>query len=192
MSNIFITAANWTDQSEIATARLGTRFGRMDLSSQLALLAVEPLAEHFNSLPADRIALVINTRTGSLSTDVAYWAGHDLAGGLSPTLFIYTLPSSTIGELAIRHKITGPSLCQVGEGRDLIGASADLLQADEADAVICVDVEVISAALAALIKLPEAATARALLLQRNGPGEREWSQNDRDINQVFATLREQI
>ncbi|HNQ72920.1 MAG TPA: beta-ketoacyl synthase N-terminal-like domain-containing protein [Verrucomicrobiota bacterium] len=192
MSRIFITAAHAATPADIATARLGNRFGRMDLASQLALLAVEPMAAQLGNFAADRIGLVIGAVAGSLSTDAAYWSGHATAGGLSPTLFIYTLPSSIIGELSIRHKITGPGLCSVGANAPLLDESAALLRSGEADAVICANIQVISTPLAALLQQPEAAVAHALLLERHGPGLREWHQNDRDIKQVFATLRAQI
>ena len=191
MSNIFITAANAATQSEVATARLGQRFGRMDLSSQLALLAVEPFAPLLENFARDRVAIVIATRAGSLPTDVTYWEGRDAAGGLSPTLFTYTLPSATIGELAIRHRLTGPNLCSVGDSTAALAEGCDFLRTSEADAVICVYVEVISAALAKLAGLPETARAQALFLQNTGPGLAALPENDRDMTAIFATLRAQ-
>ena len=170
MSNFFITAHNSVTAADASAARLGTRFGRMDLSSQLALLAVEPLAPHVGSIPRDRIAIVLAARAGSLSTDVNFWEGRDAAGGLSPTIFTYTLPSAAIGEIAIRHRLTGPNLCFVGDSRDVLVEAEDFLRRNEADACVCVFVDVISPALNKLLGNPEAAKATAALLQRNGPG----------------------
>src|SRR5260221_6088477 len=109
--------------SDVKLARLGGRFGRLDLLSQLALLSVEPLAHHFDARNRDRIAICLTAHAGSLSTDVEYWQGRDGAGGPSPTLFAYTLPSAAIGEIAIRHRLTGPDLCFVG-GDDLVLSEA--------------------------------------------------------------------
>jgi len=92
----------------------GVRFGRMDLASQLALLAVEALGLDFQAWPRDRIGICLAARSGSLAADLDFWSGRDAAGGPSPTLFAYTLPSAAIGEIAIRHRITGPDLCLVG------------------------------------------------------------------------------
>lgn len=170
MSSAFITATNSVTAADVAAARLGTRFGRMDLASQLALLAVEPFVPHFDSVPRDRIAIVLAARAGSLPTDVAYWAGRDAVGGLSPTLFTYTLPSAAIGEIAIRHRLTGPNLCFVGDSRDVLAEAAELLRTHEADACVGIFVDVISSALAGLIPLPETAGASAVLLQPQGPG----------------------
>jgi 3-oxoacyl-(acyl-carrier-protein) synthase len=166
-----ITATNSVTAADVSAARLGTRFGRMDLSSQLALLAVEPLAPHFESIPRDRIAIVLSARAGSLPTDVNFWEGRNAAGGLSPTIFTYTLPSAAIGEIAIRHHLTGPNLCFVGNGGDVLVEAEDFLHRNEADACVCVFVDVISPALNKLVGNAEAAKATAALLQRNGPGK---------------------
>ncbi len=170
MNNFIITATNTVTAADVSAARLGTRFGRMDLSSQLALLAVEPFAPHFDSIPRDRIAIVLAARAGSLPTDVNYWEGRDVVGGLSPTLFTYTLPSAAIGEIAIRHRLTGPNLCFVGDSRDVLVEAEDFLRCNEADACVCVFVDVISPSLNKLLGNSETTKATAALLQRNGTG----------------------
>jgi hypothetical protein len=189
MNNPFITASNTVTAADVITARLGPRFGRMDLASQLALLAVEPFTPHFDSFARDRIAIVLAARAGSLPTDVAYWAGRDAVGGLSPTLFTYTLPSAAIGEIAIRHRLTGPNRCFVGASRDVLPEAAALLDRSEADACVCVFTEVITPALACLISVPEAASAAAILLQRQGPGLAALGENRRDMGVLCANLR---
>src|SRR5438445_217483 len=110
MNKPVITAAGSVAGGDVPAARLGARFGRMDLTSQLALLAVESLGLDFDAFARDRIAICFAAKAGSLSTDAEYWKGRDIAGGLSPTLFTYTLPSAAIGEIAIRYRVTGPNL----------------------------------------------------------------------------------
>lgn len=189
MINPFLLAINAVTRADLATARLGQRFGRMDLISQLSLLAVEPFAAHFDNFACDRIAIVIAVRAGSLPTDVAYWEGRDQPGGLSPTLFTYTLPSAAIGEIAIRHRLTGPNLCMVGACRDVLAEAVALLRTDEADAVIAVDTNVVSPALTKMISLSETATAGAVLISRTGPGLTVLGENDRDMERLCANLR---
>jgi 3-oxoacyl-(acyl-carrier-protein) synthase len=189
MNNLFVIATNLVTRADLATARLGQRFGRMDVASQLSLLAVEPFASQFDNFVRDRIAIVIAVRAGSLPTDVAYWEGRDQAGGLSPTLFTYTLPSAAIGEIAIRHRLTGPNLCFVGDSRDVLAEAVALLRTDEADAVIAVDTNVISPALTKMISLSEAATACAVLVSRTGPGLMALGENPRDMETLCANLR---
>jgi 3-oxoacyl-(acyl-carrier-protein) synthase len=169
-TKILITATNRVTGEAIRTARLGTRFGRMDTACQLALLAVEPLAPHFEALARNRIAIVLGNRASSLSTDVDYWKGRDTVGGPSPTLFTYTLPSAAIGEIAIRHRLTGPNLCLVGNSRDLLREGAELLRQGEADACLCVFVNAVSATLASLTGMNASATACTALLQAGGQG----------------------
>src|SRR5437016_3862631 len=125
MDRLFIKAASHVTGAEARKIRLGARSGRMDLMSKLILVAVEALGIDFGTVPRERIALCLAVKTGSLSTDLEYWSGRDVPGGLSPTLFTYTLPSAALGELAIRHGLTGPSLCLVGDDAALLSEAAD-------------------------------------------------------------------
>lgn len=166
MDNFVVTPTVNVNSDDVPVARLGNRFGRMDLMSQLALLAVEPLAAQFESIARDRIAICLTARTSSLATDLEYWKGRDNTGGPSPTLFTYTLPSAALGEIAIRHRITGPPLCFVGNGEDAVSEAMDLLRSDEVDGCLCVDVNVVSQALSELTGFPVSAAAKAFLIYR--------------------------
>jgi len=192
MTKLVIVAANSATEADVPNARLGQRFGRMDLTSQLALLAAEPLSSHFESPAHDRIAVCLAARSSSLPTDVDYWKGRANPGGPSPTLFTYTLPSAAIGEIAIRHRVTGPNLCFVGSSRDVLPEAADLIRRGEADACICVYVDVVSPSLAEFISRPVTARACALFMQRGESGLQIWQENDRDMEALCATLRPKI
>ena len=192
MNNLFITAASTVSEADLPNARLGQRFGRMDLTSQLALLAVEPLASRLESLPRERIAIVLAARTSSLSTDAEYWKGRDAAGGPSPTLFTYTLPSAAIGEIAIRHHLTGPNLCFVGLSHDVLPEAADLIRRGEAEGCVCIYVSAISATLAGMISMPTLARGCAAFLQCGEAGAHPWREIDRDMEALCANLRPKI
>ena len=168
MDKLVITATHIVNGDDVRAARLGTRFGRMDLMSQLALLAVEPLAPHFESVARERIAICLAAGASSLATDLEYWKGRDNTGGPSPTLFTYTLPSAALGEIAIRHRITGPPLCFVGAGDEVLAEAAELLQQGEVDGCICVFVNVVSASLKEMTGRPEAAEGKAFYISRAG------------------------
>ena len=187
-----IIATNTATAADVSSARLGQRFGRMDLTSQLALLAAEPLSSHFESLTRDRIAIVLAAQTSSLPTDTEYWKGRDNPGGPSPTLFTYTLPSAAIGEIAIRHRLTGPNICFVGDGQDVLPEAADLIRRGEADGCICVYVSVVTPSLAGFISSPITARACALFMQSGESGLCLWQENDRDMEALCATLRPKI
>jgi hypothetical protein len=77
------------------------RFGRMDALCRLSLMAVELLDKSF---PEDT-GVILQTHTGCLATD------RKFLQTLSPSVFTYTLPSTAIGEICIRHKLRGPVLC---------------------------------------------------------------------------------
>ena len=189
MNDPVITATSRVTEADLKSARLGPRFGRLDLASQLALLAVEALEINFDPLPRERIAVCLGAQAGSLTTDVEFWRGRDAVGGPSPTLFAYTLPSAAIGEIAIRHRLTGPNLCFVGDGREVLPEAVDLLRRGEADGCLCVYVEVLSSAAGEWIQQPPAANAGAIFLQSNGSNHPVIGEFDRDIKALCAKLR---
>jgi 3-oxoacyl-(acyl-carrier-protein) synthase len=166
MDKIIITATSQVTEADLKSARLGMRFGRLDLSSQLALLAVESLGVDFEKFSRDRIAICVAAKAGSLSTDFEFWQGRDAVGGPGPTLFAYTLPSAAIGEIAIRHRLTGPNLCFVGDDKPLLPEATDLIQRGEADSCVCVYCDVVNAAAAKMIQAPPAASVSAFFLTR--------------------------
>jgi len=166
MNKIVIVAKSHVTEADLPLARLGTRFGRLDPASRLALLAVESLGVDFEKFSRDRIAICLAAKAGSLSTDFDFWQGRDAVGGPSPTLFAYTLPSAAIGEIAIRHRLTGPNLCFVGDDQQLLPEATDLIQRGDADSCVCVHGEIINAAMAEIIRAPPVARARAFFLTR--------------------------
>jgi len=165
MNNFVITATSNVVEAGLKSARLGARFGRLDLSSRLALLAIESLGVDFGKFSRDRIAICLAASAGSLSTDFDFWSGRDAVGGPSPTLFAYTLPSAAIGEIAIRHRLTGPNLCFVGNDKMLLPEATDLLRRGEADACVCVYCEVVNADAAKMIHTPHVASACASFME---------------------------
>jgi 3-oxoacyl-(acyl-carrier-protein) synthase len=159
-----ITKESHASAEELKSARLGTRFGRLDLCSQLAVLAVEKLGIDFAPLPRERIGICLAVKAGSLATDIEYWKGRDAVGGASPTLFAYTLPSSALGEIAIRHHITGPGLCFFGDDDCLVEEAERLIAAGEADACLCVACKVITPEVAEMLGIPAVAAAKAMFI----------------------------
>lgn len=156
--SVRVTAADLLD------AKLGPRFGRLDLCSQLTLLAVESLAPHFDTVSRHRIGICLAVRAGSISTDIEYWSGRDGPGGPSPTLFAYTLPSAAIGEIAIRYRLTGPNLCLVGDAQALATEGLELIRQGEADGCICIWCNAITPLAAEMIAATPVAEAQAFFL----------------------------
>jgi 3-oxoacyl-(acyl-carrier-protein) synthase len=161
MDNLVVSASSIVTEANLRAAPRGARFGRLDLLSQFALLAVESLNLNFDTLSRDRIGICLAARAGSLSTDLEYWKGRDIVGGLSPTLFAYTLPSAAIGEIAIRYRLTGPNLCFVGESDLVLSEASHLIHRGEADACVGVFCNIVTAAAAEIIEAPPAMEARA-------------------------------
>jgi 3-oxoacyl-(acyl-carrier-protein) synthase len=191
MDKIVIAATSQVTEADLKSARLGTRFGRLDLASQLALLAVELLAINFDLLSRERIAICLAAKTSSLSTDFDFWQGRDAVGGPSPTLFAYTLPSAAIGEIAIRHRLTGPNLCFVGDDKILLPEAVDLIRNGAVGGCLCVFCEVVSAEVTNMISSPPTATACAMFLRSAEEfcGLHVLREFDRDMKSLCARFR---
>jgi 3-oxoacyl-(acyl-carrier-protein) synthase len=189
MAEVVIIAGSSATEADAREARLGNRFGRMDLASQLALVAVERLNVPFDTLARDRVGLCLVSGAGSLTTDADFWDSRLEAGGPSPTLFTYTLPSAPLGELAIRHQLTGPNLCLVGGSQLALPAAVELIECGEADSCICVACEVVGERLSALTGAPFAARAYALYLARESTGSPAGGEFGRDMAVIVNTLR---
>ncbi|MEP6662829.1 MAG: hypothetical protein ABJC04_04095, partial [Verrucomicrobiota bacterium] len=80
MNNLIALHKSIVAEPDVRAAKMGTRFGRLDLMSQLCVLAVEKLNVNFDEWPRDRIAICLCAQTGSLSTDVEYWQGVQADG----------------------------------------------------------------------------------------------------------------
>lgn len=92
------------------------KFYKMDPLCQLALLTTEILLIK-HSLQSERngedIAIILNNRSASYASDTKHHEAitDDKNYFPSPAVFVYTLPNVMIGELSIRHKITGEGSC---------------------------------------------------------------------------------
>lgn len=187
MSGLSIVAASVVAEADLKSARLGQRFGRLDLQSQLALLAVAELKVNFADFAPGRVGICLSASAGSLTTDVNFWQGRNGPGGPSPTLFAYTLPSAAVGEIAIHFRLTGPDRCFVGDDKILLPEAADLILSGEIDACVCVACDVVSGECGRWIGEKAAATARALLMQR-GETRHPWQEIDRDMKRLCTLI----
>lgn len=89
------------------------KFHKMDNLSKLGFLTAEHLLAG-QAVQGSRTGIILDNATSSLDTDLRHET--QLRQGLaSPALFVYTLPNIVVGELCIRHGITGESLLFVAE-----------------------------------------------------------------------------
>ncbi len=147
------------------------RFARMDWMCRLGMMAAELLAPAWAGLDdavRERTAVCVETSVGCLDTDVRF------ARAPRPSLFAYTLPSTVMGEICIRHRLQGPMVCLVSmraEGRQALGQALDWLAGAEADVCLCLACDAVDPGHAEAgrlsgIGLPEAWRAAAVLLGR--------------------------
>ncbi|RBL88630.1 hypothetical protein [Chitinophaga flava] len=121
------------------------KFHKMDALSKLGWLAAEILLKDTPvlSLPPETVGMVLSNRSGSLDTDLRYYATvKDIA---SPALFVYTLPNIVMGEICIRHGFKGENTFFVSETFDtelMSSYPAQLLTNTPLQACLCGWVEV--------------------------------------------------
>lgn len=157
-----------------------SRFGRMDLMCRLGMIATELLDARFEQREPgerERMGVCVETRAGSLVTDLQFLQTP------RPSLFTYTLPSTVIGEVCIRHRLQGPVLCLLTgpatDGRSgAISVALDWLRTGAADAVLCLGCEAVTRQLGESGFAPEIAQpgvwhGAALLLGRRTGNPRE-------------------
>ncbi len=119
------------------------QFGRMDAYSRIGLAAaVFAMKDARFRILDNRIkGIVAVTQTGCLRSDADYFRTVLDGRGItaSPTLFAYTLPTSLIGEIAIRLGITGPGFViqqDTLSGHAGLDLAVDILESNEADAML--------------------------------------------------------
>lgn len=150
-------------------------FRRLDPASRALVLACEALGLA-DVLPRElrhETALVVETSLGCLDADLQFAASMG-AEMLDAPIFPYTLPSTCLGEIALRHGLRGISVClSVGPGERgaALAEGARLLANGEAPAVLVATLDVLTrhgagaapqcAAIAALLVHPRGATASA-------------------------------
>ncbi len=120
-------------------------FGRLDGVSRMtccaAALALKDAGVEYSPDNKQDTGIIGTNRTGSLKGDVAYFrdyldSGRKLARG---NLFIYTLPSSPLGEAAIHFGLRGPLMYAADADSSpsfAIRTAADIIRCDEADAML--------------------------------------------------------
>jgi len=96
------------------------KFFKMDNLSKLATLAAECLlkdTELYAITDSDNVAVVFSNASSSLVADVKYQQTINDPGNYfpSPSLFVYTLPNITIGEICIKHKIYGENIFLISQ-----------------------------------------------------------------------------
>jgi len=120
-------------------------FGRLDTISRMTAyavsLALQDAGIEYSPLRKQDIGIVGTNAEGSLQSDKEYFRDY-LEGGRTLSrgnLFIYTLPSSPIGEAAIHFGLLGPVVYAVSENNALsavLDMAAAMLLAGEASIML--------------------------------------------------------
>ena len=122
-SNSTLTLAEFLSEAYKALGVSYPKFHKMDMQCKLGFLCNEFALKGTNFLTENdlsKIAIVLSNAASSLETDKVHQHSIDDKSNYfpSPAVFVYTLPNITIGELAIKHKITGENAFFVSEQLD--------------------------------------------------------------------------
>lgn len=84
------------------------KFYKMDDLCKLGYIAAEHLLKEKSFVPSE-LAIILANKSSSLDTDIKHQniLNEKPETGVSPAVFVYTLPNVVLGEIAIRHKIQG-------------------------------------------------------------------------------------
>lgn len=119
-------------------------FARADPLTKIASAAAELLSPAFETADDEErtsIGVTMGTSSGSLEIDGRYWQFVKREGKGSPMMFTYTLPSTALGEIAIRHKLRGPILCLLctpQENGQALDEACRAIALGEAESFVCV------------------------------------------------------
>ena len=114
-------------------ARPFPEYRRLEALGRFVCLAVEALDMEF----PQGTALVFASTLGCLHADRLFEESRH--GVIRPALFPYTLPSTCLAELAIRHRVMGPTLClsvAPGDETTALAEARRLLAGAEAEAAV--------------------------------------------------------
>ena len=114
-----------------------SRFGRMSPLTRLGLMTIELLHVGFGDMTEDQrtnLGVCMLSPFGSMATDIEFLRDP------GPGTFTYTLPSSVIGEVCIRHRLRGPGLCLMSGGsggRGIVEEASERIAMGEAESMLC-------------------------------------------------------
>lgn len=109
-----------TDLTQLYREQVGDypKFFKMDTACKLGFLVAEMLVKEDPDrfVPREDRAVLVFSRSGSLADDKNY--AESMKDFPSPALFVYTLPNTVTGEIAIRNKYAGETSAFVLEDFD--------------------------------------------------------------------------
>jgi len=181
-----IEAVHWSD----LFASDPQRFARMDPLCRVGLMTAELLVRDLDGLSSaalPRVGVVLESAAGCAATDARF------LHRARPSLFAYTLPSTLLGEICIRHRFQGPQLCLLtpdGDGRRALEEAEDWLRTGAVDWAMCLCCEAVESSVVGMLglELAERWGAYAVLLGYDDSETLSKPSADATIRQVCRKL----
>ncbi|MBC7864989.1 MAG: hypothetical protein IAF38_18590 [Bacteroidia bacterium] len=161
------------------------KFYKMDSLSKAAFLGVELLKKENAALAEyadDEIALLFANSNASEDTDKKFVNSYAEEHAPSPSLFVYTLPSILMGELAIRNKWYGESLFVILQKFDaaFFADYCNMILLRNAKACIC-----------GWIEITEGKTEAFIFLAEKNGNENNTPLTKQTIEKIYKTIMKQ-
>ena len=101
------------------------KFFKMDNLSKLCFLTTELLLKEEKSREgwdSSKVAIILANKSSSFDQDQRHFESIENRNNYfpSPSIFVYTLPNIMLGEICIRHQITGENSCFLMENENKI------------------------------------------------------------------------
>lgn len=115
------------------------KFYKMSDICKLGYIGMEFLVRCIgtNMAQTDKIGIVMRNINSSTETDKQHRTMLDDCTSVSPAIFVYTLPNIIIGEISIRHRITGEGLFFISDSDEEVDRYAKaLMHRHRYDAVV--------------------------------------------------------
>ena len=104
------------------------KFARLDEQCQLAAVGMRYLLEGVEHSMVCHGPVVLANHNGCMVRDRAHLLQLAKDGQGSPSIFLYTLPSTALGEVCIRHGLQGETLFLMAEHEPMLEAYGQLLE----------------------------------------------------------------
>lgn len=178
------------------TGKQDQTFRRLDRATRALVLAAEAscLSQILSDAERDASALIVETSTGCIETDLRY-ARLLNEGTVHAAIFPYTLPSTSLGDVTLRHGLRGLTLSlsiEAGSEGEALREAQRVLCSGAAPYALVGSVDVLDEALPGAEPVLRAVTCLLAAPEQQATAITPWPANATDPFTVLAKIcREQ-
>jgi 3-oxoacyl-[acyl-carrier-protein] synthase II len=166
------------------TDKTDQTFRRLNRPTRALVLAAEAcgISQLLSVEERDATGLVIESQTGCIECDLRY-AKLLKTGLVHSAIFPYTLPSTCLGDITLRHGLRGPSLSlsiEPGQEGEALREASRLLEAGDCDFVLVGVVEGLDESLPGVVPMLHAVICLVAASHKDLPAVATWPFDEGD------------